>query len=310
MWAMRALVLCAVARDDHAQAVIAAGRRLAATGRFRPLFVHVAEPALAGAPAPTPLPGIAEAAMRPPPAETLEELEEAALRHGEELLRAAGVEEDEERLVTTGDPVAELRRIGREQEAALIAVGCRGRGAIAASLLGSVSRSLACQGGLPVLIPRAGALPGEDGPVVCGVQHDEDRPSLTAARTAAKLAASLERPLVLAHVIDSGAAALAVAGGGPVPAVAVEPGEREHREARRVLEAVAAQVGAPDADLVVLEGRPAPELDALASEREAALLAVGCHGGGLLRALFEGAVSVDLARSAHRPLVIVPPDTA
>ena len=40
---MLPLALCAIADDEHAAGVLAAGRRLAGTGAFRVVFTHVAE---------------------------------------------------------------------------------------------------------------------------------------------------------------------------------------------------------------------------------------------------------------------------
>lgn len=106
-----------------------------------------------------------------------------ASRHGRAVLQRAhaalpaGVEVDER--VELGVAVTRLREIASEAEAALMAVGSRGRGPVAAALLGSVSRAFARGAPCPVMIVPdsasrgasgwAGALPRERSAIVAGV---------------------------------------------------------------------------------------------------------------------------------------------
>jgi nucleotide-binding universal stress UspA family protein len=63
--------------------------------------------------------------------------------------------------VEAGDPVAGLRRRAVRDDARLIVVGSRGRGALSGALLGSVSRALAASAPVPVLVVPPNARLGE-----------------------------------------------------------------------------------------------------------------------------------------------------
>jgi len=56
--------------------------------------------------------------------------------------------------ILVGDPAEELARFAADARAAVVVVGSRGRGRIRSSVLGSVSRALACNGTCPVVICR------------------------------------------------------------------------------------------------------------------------------------------------------------
>ena len=76
----------------------------------------------------------------------------AALDEAMDKADRIGVEADCE--IAEGDPVDELIRAARYQEADLIVVGSRGLGAIAGALLGSVSRALVQHSPVPVLVVK------------------------------------------------------------------------------------------------------------------------------------------------------------
>lgn len=64
--------------------------------------------------------------------------------------------------ILVGDPAAELQRLAEEARAAMVVVGSRGRGAVRASLLGSVSRSLTCASKVPVVVCPPGFADGDE----------------------------------------------------------------------------------------------------------------------------------------------------
>jgi nucleotide-binding universal stress UspA family protein len=300
---MLPLALCAIAKDASASDVLAAGRRLAATGAFRTTYVHVAAPHVpAAAYGHTPGAAAATTLLERGPAGAQRD----AWRAGAELLRSVGVAFDEEAMVLVGDPADQLDRAAGGQDAALVVVGSHGRGPFVGALLGSVSQRLARTCARPVLIARGETLPGGGGPIVCGVQDDGEC-SRRAAVTAASLARALDSPLVLIHVAQSEAVISAF---GPVVAIpASEEGARRRRH-ERLLRVTATHIGAPDAERLVVYGRPAEELDRIARGRRADMLVVGCHRRRVLSAIVRDAVSVDLGRRAGRPLVVVPPACA
>jgi nucleotide-binding universal stress UspA family protein len=296
-------MLCAVADDDRLHDVVATGRALAATRRLQPVYVHVGRPA---GPVPTPVgfgvrTGTAATALGHPNAA------EPGREAGPRLFEEAGIW-DEEAIVTTGDPVTELNRLARERAAALIVAGTHGRGLIAGTLLGSVSRGLARDGVCPVVLARDDAPPCLGGPVVCALNPAEPRHAGT-ARHAARLACWTDRPLVLVHVM---AMEHVVGAAGPVPApVPMPPGPRDQERARERLEELAAGLPVDDVECVVLEPAPiAARLDAFARGRRADLLVAGSRGSGLLRTALEGSVSLDLLQLASRPLALVPAGAA
>ena len=98
-----------------------------------------------------------------------------SVRAGTRLLDAAAAGLDAQLTVRLGDPVDALEAVCREESAALLVVGSRGRSGLAAALLGSVSVRLAGKGMCPVVIvpPGAGqrfhARARSGSAIVCGV---------------------------------------------------------------------------------------------------------------------------------------------
>ena len=294
---MQPTLICALADDDRRNDVRRVARALAKVGSFRVLYAHVAEPAI---PPPTAYgfaPGGAAASAYPG------ELAERARRDGERMLSEA-LGADDETLVAVGAPAEELVRLAEEYGAGLLVVGTHGRGPIAGAMLGSVSRTLARRGPCPVLLVPEDAVLEDGGAVVCGVAPDTDHGDQVVV-TAARLADLLDSPLVLAHALGGAAATVAAPAGG-VPAFHVEPSSREHIAARRRLVGVARRLELGELETVSVEGPPGAALSTLAERRRARMLVVGCRGGGLVRTALGGSVSLDLARSAHRPVVVVP----
>lgn len=77
----------------------------------------------------------------------------AFVPHGSGALAAV-----EDPATRAGDPAEQLVLLAAEAHAALVVVGTRGRGPLRGARLGSVSRSVACRSGVPVVIcPRATA---------------------------------------------------------------------------------------------------------------------------------------------------------
>ena len=114
-----------------------------------------------------------------------------------------------------------------------------------------------------------------NGPVICGI--DESGTASRAVLVARELASQFDSDLIVVHVVpDGGSAQL----------------ERPP------------EFGAPIADSIVEHGHPADRLLAVAQERQASFLVVGCHGP---RSSLLGSISADVARRAPCPVVTVPP---
>lgn len=89
-----------------------------------------------------------------------QELHDCTVKEARRLLErvTAGVGcHDAEQRVELGEPVHRLIRVAEERQALLLVVGSRGRGALRAALLGSVSLGLCRQAPCPVLVIPRGA---------------------------------------------------------------------------------------------------------------------------------------------------------
>jgi nucleotide-binding universal stress UspA family protein len=295
-------VLCAIGPNDGPHLVAAARR--AGTGLDSPVrFAHVVGPPVAPVADHGVFPGVG--APLHGTAALLDRNVEDANAVGMALLTGAGVTE-EEALVAVGDPAGAIAQLAEELDARLIVACTRGRGPLAGALLGSVSRSLVRHAPAPVMIVRSHDESPAAGPVVCGLAAGRPEAHRVAA-LAAELARDLDRPLVIAHVLEL-VPVVAAGGAAPVPAAVADDGER--RDAQRALEQVAVDAGAKHAELVMLQGAPYHELDRFAGQRQAAMIVVGCRGHGNLHAAFSGSVSLDLAQGEGCPVVVAGPHVA
>jgi len=91
--------------------------------------------------------------------------------------------------------------------------------------------------------------------------------------------------------------------GGPYPQ-APEERHRDHYQAR--LQELATQIDGLEVAVDVRSGQPATELQRAADEAAADLIVVGSHGHTPLRDLFLGSTVLDLARTSHRPVLLLP----
>jgi nucleotide-binding universal stress UspA family protein len=145
-------ILCGVDGSPESEAAVATAQALATRLGTRLVLAYVAEPARVPLAHAAPLgigmagPGIA--------VEEREQLREQGIRLLDRVSDAAGLSEVDYR-VEIGPPAERLADIADEEDAELIVVGSRGRGALTAAFLGSVSNSLAGIARRPVLIvPR------------------------------------------------------------------------------------------------------------------------------------------------------------
>jgi nucleotide-binding universal stress UspA family protein len=139
------VLLCGVDDSDCGRAAARVAARLGRKLGLRTVLVHVAEvPALIGS-------------GRAATATSVSELDD---KKAEYLLAAIAVEEQlgpVERRVEFGVAGERLVRVAEEEEAALLVVGSRGRGAFKAALLGSVSSDAVAAAPCPVVVVPPGA---------------------------------------------------------------------------------------------------------------------------------------------------------
>ena len=237
--------------------------------------------------------------------------------HDETMLRFDRLERrlgaaDFDRRVLYGAPADELADLAEQQDAALVVVGPRGRGALKAALFGGVSSALSRVSNRPVVIVHRGAAPtaleasADPSRIVCGV--DDSPHARGAATVAAALAAGLDAELVLVHAYSPARSAATIPAGGVAPPVDHAALEAElRRRGEALLRGVAAADAAGRAPVRTrLEaGAPATVLEECARTESAALLVVGTHGRGPITSALFGSTSGALAADGPVPVVMV-----
>jgi len=146
-------IICGVDGSADSQAALAVAGELAGRLRLRLVMVNVVEPSHAPYVEVASLGG----AMPRRPLSTTEQQEEAATRLLGELSAATVGLEQAERRVVIGYPAERLADLADEEQAQMIVVGSRGRGAFKAAFLGSVSTTLIGVARCPVLVVPPGA---------------------------------------------------------------------------------------------------------------------------------------------------------
>jgi nucleotide-binding universal stress UspA family protein len=281
-------VICGVDESERARHVVEVADRLAQRLDAELLLAHVA-------PAPRAITGPPITGAVRVPASVLDV--DRAGQRADRLLRAARdwcSSSRVEQHVSFGDPAVELGVLAEASGDAVVVVGSRGHSPIAAAVLGSVSIRLAAISPVPVAVApeaRPGGQPPAGRPaIVCAV--DGSAPAAAAAEVAGRLADLIGARLVLAHV-EAAAPPL-------TPSAAAGRGESPLQQARLLIPP------SVEVDLAVRRGDPVHEIDTLADTVAAELIVVGSRGRGPWRAAVLGSVSGELARSAGRPVLIVP----
>lgn len=290
-------ILCAVTDDDEAQDVIDTGRVLASATGLTPVFATVAEVDIT--PPPTIIP--AGVGISAPFAQgAYHAAERRAAERAAEFLASLDLA-DEETQICTGSPARGLHDLARELDVRAIVVGAARRG-LSALVVGSVARWLSTNGGYPVVFARPRDQLRAEGPVVCGIDTGSEDASQVAA-VAARLAESLDQELVLVHVGRFGPSEER-----DVLGYESRFGDRRGG-AEEALERIRGSVPADvRTEAVVDEGPEVERLAAQAERRGAALVVTGNRGRGPIRSALVGSTSLELARSAPAPVVVVPPN--
>lgn len=200
--------------------------------------------------------------------------------------------------VRLGSPTGAL--LTASSRADLVVVGSRGRGSMAAAVLGSVAFAVTAGAQCPVVVVRgdAGLRPGAHRPVVVGV--DGSPAAVPAVVFAAEAAARSRARLVV------------LSAWSPLEGTDAAPGDAgvtaHLREAARVAGAEAAAAAREVEPGLEIEVWPVrgPADDALvASSSQAGLLVVGARGRGAVRGLLLGSVSHATVHRASCPVAVV-----
>jgi nucleotide-binding universal stress UspA family protein len=230
-------------------------------------------------------------------------------RDASELLSRSGAPACEQAVsvrIEAGDPADRLLKAAVAGDAELVVVGCRGRGPLKRTVLGSVSSAVIARCACPVVVVPAGVegtrVGKESTPsVVCGVDGSEE--SFAATSLASDLAVRLQARLILAHVYEEEEEK---EGAIPVEYDHLLQGER--RPGLKTLHRAAALISHRITPEVRLEaGDPAARLDDLAVREGAELLVVASRRLGTCRARLLGSVSSRLAAAASVPVAVMAP---
>ncbi len=201
-------------------------------------------------------------------------------------------------LAVAGPPAPML--LAASEDAGLLVVGSRGRGAVRSLVLGSVALGCVTQARVPVVVVHG---PVEEGSaparVVVGLDGSPES------------GAALERAGHEARLL--GAEVLAVAAYSPasywsdVYPVVLPPVEELAVEVRAGAERQVASARLPDGVPVRLECLEGPAGDVLVdAARGARLLVVGGHGQGAVRGVLMGSVALHCVLAGPCPVLVVP----
>jgi nucleotide-binding universal stress UspA family protein len=144
-------IICGVDGSPDSQAALKVAAQFADRLGSTLILAHITEPAYVPYAAAYPFGGVGPTTMT----KETESAEEAGARLLQRVASNAGLV-DAERRVAIGHPAERLADLADEEDADLVVVGSRGRGALKAAFLGSVSYNLVGVARCPVLIVPPG----------------------------------------------------------------------------------------------------------------------------------------------------------
>ena len=208
----------------------------------------------------------------------------------------------ETRIVADGDPAEVILAIAATEPDGILCMATRGKGAIRAKLLGSVSTKVVCGSTQPTILVgpscRTTLLPAERGRfLVCS---DGSALSDSIIPVAATWGNRLQLEPWLTEVVGPDE--------DPEPAHRPHP-NREAEAAKERLRALATRLQTPTsrARTRVLHGAPGRSSPWLAERLPAALIALATHGHSGLTRLTMGSVATEVVRHAPCPVLITRP---
>ena len=230
------------------------------------------------------------------------ELEHAADRgidHVIEQLSDAERDRLAERVVVEGDTVAALTAEADAFD--LLVVGTRGRGAVADTLLGSVSVDCVGRATTPVaVVPEDVDLDG-DGPVVVGIDGSPN--------SAAAVRWALENTAEGVPIVAVGAWTFVIHGTLDSPPIMDDLTEDDTRRlVEGVVERVCAEVGRSPDDVEIDIRRTDPRVALDAASKDARMLVLGARGVHGWAFALLGSVTTAMVHQPRVPTVVVPAD--
>jgi nucleotide-binding universal stress UspA family protein len=206
------------------------------------------------------------------------------------------------RIVGDGDPAEVLLAIAATEPDGMLCMATRGKGALRAAVLGSVSTKIVCRSSQPLILVgpqcRTSLLPAERGRLL--VCSDGSELSDSIVPVAATWCDRLRMEPWLTEVVGPDE--------DPEPAHQPHP-NREVDAATARLATLATRLHTPTtrARTRVLHGAPGRSIPWLAERLPAALIALATHGRGGLTRLTMGSVAAEVVRHAPCPVLITRP---
>ena len=208
----------------------------------------------------------------------------------------------ETRIVGNGDPAEVLLAIAATEPDGMLCMATRGKGALRAAVLGSVSTKVVCRSTQPLILVgphcRTTLLPGEQGRLLVCSDGSELSDSIIPA--AATWSDRLQLEPWLTEVVGPDE--------DPEPAHRPHP-NREAEAATARLDTLATRLHTPTsrARTKVLHGEPGRSIPWLAERLPAALIALATHGHSGLTRITMGSVATEVVRHAPCPVLITRP---
>jgi nucleotide-binding universal stress UspA family protein len=200
-------------------------------------------------------------------------------------------------VVQPGSPHGVVLDVAEDRDAALVAVGATGRGAVSRLLLGSSAEAVVRHAQAPVLVAR----PSPSSGLVMAATDLSD-PAIAALAAAADEARRRKARIMAVHCIELVHPMLATF----EPSLIVDGTTLSSIRAacKHTLEAQLARVEA-SGEARVVEGRPTAAVVKVAQDDDAELLVVGTHGRTGLARLALGSVAAVVARDAPCSVLVV-----
>ena len=287
-------ILCPVDFSELSKHAVGHARAIAAWYEAHVTILHVVSPP------PSISPGVALVVPPPAPPQP-QDLSEEVRR----FFAMDGVPHDREDVVVTeGSAAKEIVRTAAQLPVDLLVMGTHGRGGFERLFLGSVTEKVLRSTDVPVLtvpppVEQVGTVAYKT--ILCPVEFSD--PSIRGLEYALALAQENDARLIVLHVIEDAAVALALPEGSSL--TVSEYRRQLEADARAQLEAVVpadARVWCTP-DERVSSGKAYRVILQLAEAEHAEILVMGVHGKGALNRRFFGSTTNHVIREARCPVL-------
>lgn len=226
----------------------------------------------------------------------------AALEHAAEILRGAGVDFTLTHETATNIPAAVLA-CAQAQGSAAIVLGRRGRGALRAALLGSVSAGVVQHASLPVIVVNAAVPALTFAPLRILMATDGSAAANRAAAFTGALASRAANAEVhVLHVRPDITVAEAIF--GPKERLIEQWSGGNEAQAIDSARDIVASSGTACHVFPVVAGDPEKIIQRVAAEIGCGMIAMGTRGLGPVSGALTGSVAQHVATSAHVPVLL------